>query len=262
MDVPDAPSYDSLVEELHRLLQAIEVTGYAILPRSNKALLQSIVEAAARIFGAGGSSIALLDEEKGELEFVVAYNVKGKDIVGMRIPSNHGLAGLVAMTGQPLAVSDVDQHPNWDREFAEETEYVPTSILTTPLLSGDKVIGVMQILDKQNAPSFGLQDIELLALFANQAALAIHQSQQVSQIQDALIEGLRRLASDDDEETQTPLEGALAGRMAEPSADLLGLADAFNNLAALGPAERRACLQIMNVFSQFRKRGSRTRLRL
>lgn len=257
MASPIPPSNESVIEDLRRLLQAIEVTGYAILPRSNLELLRSIVEAAARIFGAGASSIALLDEEAGELEFVVDYNARGQGIVGVRIPMDQGLAGYVAMTGQALAVSNVEEDARFRKDFAEKTGYVPQSILACPLLLGEKVIGVMEVLDKIDAPSFGLEDIELLSLFAHQAAQAIHQSHLVADINDALVLGLHRLADDGDDDNISPLEAALAERRASPPADLLALAEIFNDLAALGESERKACLGILEIFKGFRKRHSR-----
>ncbi len=58
-------------EQLARLLAAIEASGQAVLPRTGVELLKSIVEAAARIFGAAAASIALVDEARQVLEFKV-----------------------------------------------------------------------------------------------------------------------------------------------------------------------------------------------
>jgi hypothetical protein len=57
------PLQDGLAGELQRLVGTIEAGGRAVLPRSNDALLQSIVEAAARIFGGAAASILLVNEE-------------------------------------------------------------------------------------------------------------------------------------------------------------------------------------------------------
>ncbi len=56
-----------MVKQLRQFVQAIEMTSAAVLPRSSDELLQSIVEAAARIFGAAASSILLVDEDRQEL---------------------------------------------------------------------------------------------------------------------------------------------------------------------------------------------------
>ncbi|HEX9013838.1 MAG TPA: GAF domain-containing protein, partial [Anaerolineaceae bacterium] len=109
MSDQEAASGDGLREQLLRLLRAIDASGRAVLPRQDQALLQSIVEAAARIFGAAAASIALVDEAGETLEFVVSYGAGSEAVVGMRIPVNRGIAGYVAMTGQPLATSNVQK---------------------------------------------------------------------------------------------------------------------------------------------------------
>ena len=187
----DSNNNGDLERTLRKLLNAIEASGRAILPSSNIDLLQSIVEAAARIFGAAAASIALVDSEAGELEFEVSYGEGNENIIGKRMPVDKGIAGYVVMTGQPIAISDVQQDARFHQDFAESTGYVPQSILATPLLWEDRVIGVMSVLDKIDSPSFNMEDMELLGLFAQQASIAIFQSQQYDQIDDALVRGIK-----------------------------------------------------------------------
>jgi GAF domain-containing protein len=255
MSDPEASADANLAEQLQRLLQAIEASSYAVLPSTDLDLLQSVVEAAATIFGAEAASIALVDEEEQELEFKVAFNKSaGHSVIGMRIPINEGIAGHVAMTGQAMAVSNVQQDARFDRDFAETTGYVPNSILATPLLKGDKVIGVMEVLDKISGSSFGLRDMELLAIFAHQAAIAIDQSRLHAQIGKALAQGLKQLAEADDTVDSDELVATFEAARHDTPPDLLELAAIFNDIAALGSAERRAAIQILEVFRQYRRR--------
>jgi GAF domain-containing protein len=248
-----------LAQQLKRLLASIEATGQTVLSGSSEALLDSIVEAAARIFGAGAASILLVNEEEQVLEFKVAWGPAGKGLVGTKFPLDKGIAGYVVMTGQPIATSDVDQDTRFDRKFAVSTGYVPKSILATPLLSGDRIIGVMEVLDKINASSFGIQDMELLGMFARQAALAIDQSQQIGKIEEALILGLKRLASSDvtqdSGEMLSVLEESLHDQGTMP--DLLELARLFGEISELGDAERRVCLEILKAFAAYRRSSTR-----
>jgi GAF domain-containing protein len=259
-------SQGGLAGELQRLIRVIEAGGRAVLPRSNDALLQSIVEAAARIFGGAAASILLVNEEKWTLEFRVAYGAANRDLVGMSFPLDHGIAGYVAMTGQPIAVSDVQRDARFNRDFAESTGYVPRTILATPLLSGERVIGVMEVLDKIDAASFGMQDMELLGIFGAQAALAIEQSQQVEGIGEALVMGLGRLAASDTSagspELLEALEQGSAWRAGEAdrtqAQDILALADLFNDIGALGEAERKACMQVLGAFANYARSRKRS----
>jgi GAF domain-containing protein len=250
---------DKLAQQLKRLLVSIEAIGQTVLAGSSDALLDSIVEAAARIFGAGAASILLVNEEEQVLEFKVAWGPVGKGLVGTKYPLDKGIAGYVVMTGQPIATSNVDQDTRFDRKFAESTGYVPKSILATPLLSGDRIIGVMEVLDKINAESFDIQDMELAGMFARQAALAIDQAQQVGRIEEALILGLKRLASEDatqdSGEMLSVLEEGLDDRGAMP--DLVELAHLFGEISELGDSERRMCLEILKAFAAYRRSSTR-----
>jgi GAF domain-containing protein len=252
-------SDERLAEQLRRLLLSIEASGQTVLARSSDALLDSIVEAAAKIFGAGAASILLVNEEEQVLEFRVACGPSGQSLVGTKYPLDKGIAGYVVMTGQPIATSHVDQDRRFDREFAESTGYVPESILATPLMSGDRIIGVMEVLDKLDAASFGMQDMELLGLFARQAALAIDQVQQVGKIEEALIAGLKRLASSDASQDSSEIVGVLEEAAHERGSmpDLLELARLFGDISALGEAERRACLQVLGIFAEYRRSTKR-----
>ena len=252
---------EKLSEQLPRLLAAIEASGRAVSARPKDALLQSIVDAAGHIFGAAAASILLVNEQEGLLEFRVAYGASDHDLVGTRFPLDKGIAGYVVMTGQPIAISNVRQDARFNQDFAQSTGYVPTSILATPLLAGEHVIGVMEVLDKLNAASFGMQDMGLLGIFANQAALAIEQSQQMDQIRETLVLGLKRIASTDPSQPLTDLFQALQKDLADRQgiSDLLALADAFNEISALGEPERRACLQILKTFAEYRRSTRRLR---
>ena len=241
-----------LAEELGRLLQALAAASKTILPGSPDALLNSIVEAAARIFGAAAASILLVNEAEEVLVFKVAYGTADHDLVGTRIPINQGIAGYVAMSGQPIAISDVAQDTRFNRDFAKSTGYVPRSILATPLLAGDRVLGVMEVLDKINAPSFGMQDMELLGLFARQAALAIDQAQNFENISETLVMSLKRLAAAD---TEHPAEHLLAALQATPDAstqrDLLRLVDMLNAFSRMGEAEREMAFKILDAVAGY-----------
>ena len=251
---------EKIVEQLRRWLAAIEAGAHAVLPQSNDELLKSIVEAAARIFSAAAASILLVNEQEQVLEFKVAYGASNRELVGLKFPLGKGIAGYVVMTGQPLAISNVRQDARFNQDFAQSTGYVPNSILAMPLLSGERVIGVMEVLDKINASSFGMQDMELLGMFARQAAIAIDQSQKMEQIKGALVEGLKRMIETGAAAESYELLSALNEISAEGTgSDLLALADIFYELSALGEAEQKACLQILKVFLEYRRSARRMR---
>jgi GAF domain-containing protein len=138
-----------------------------------RALLQSIVEVARAIFGARASSVFLHDEAADELVFEAVAGEGAEDLVGRRFPSSTGVAGWVLVTRQPLVIEKLQEDPRFAREAAESTGFVPRGLMAVPLLHEERALGVLEVLDRPQQAAFSLQEMELLGLFANEAAIAL-----------------------------------------------------------------------------------------
>jgi GAF domain-containing protein len=136
-------------------------------------LLRSVVEVARAIFGAKASSIMLLDDETDELVFAAVAGADEQHLVGTRFPSSSGIAGWVLSAQTPLVLEDVTSDPRHARDVAERTGFVPKGIMAVPLLADERSLGVLQVLDRPQRARFSLQEMELLGLFASQAAIAL-----------------------------------------------------------------------------------------
>lgn len=147
--------------------------GVLAAEAGHRELLQSIVEVARAIFGARASSIFLLDEATDELVFEAVAGEGAASLIGQRLPSSTGIAGWVLVTRQPLVLDDLENDPRFARDVAESTGYVPKSMMAVPLLHDEEVLGVLQVLDRPQRERFSLQEMELLGLFGNQAAIAL-----------------------------------------------------------------------------------------
>jgi GAF domain-containing protein len=154
-------------------LHAAVAAGVLASEEQFAALLRSIVEVARAIFRARASSIFLLDDENDELVFAAVANPDEQSLLGMRMPSSQGIAGWVVSSRTPLVIDDLENDPRHARDVAERTGYVPKGLMAVPLLNEERVLGVLQVLDRPQNSRFSLQEMELLGLFANQAAIAL-----------------------------------------------------------------------------------------
>jgi GAF domain-containing protein len=136
-------------------------------------LLQSVVEVARAIFGAAASSVFLLDEPAGELVFQACSGAGEDWLVGTRMPAHRGIAGWVLGSGQAMIADDLASNTSFDRAFAESTQYVPQALMAAPLIVDQEVLGVLEVLDPAPQSRSDLGDLDLLSLFANQAAIAL-----------------------------------------------------------------------------------------
>jgi GAF domain-containing protein len=161
---------DARVLELLRELGHRAAVARGLRSQTQLRLLRSILDAAVALFDAAAASIAL--ESDGELEFVVASGQQGQGVVGLRVAAGQGLVGYVFQTGEPIALSDTAADPRFGRQAAEQTGYVPKTILAVPLSTEQETVGVLEILDR-HAGAFSGDDLALASVFARQAALAI-----------------------------------------------------------------------------------------
>ena len=154
-------------------LRAAVAAGVLGAEESYRSLLQATVEVARAIFHAKAASVFLLDEEADELVFEAVAGEGAGELVGKRFPSSTGVAGWVLTTRQPLVVDDLTADTRFSREAAESTGYVPRGIMAVPLLVQERSLGVLEVLDRPADSKFTLAEMNLLGLFANQAAVAL-----------------------------------------------------------------------------------------
>jgi GAF domain-containing protein len=246
---------DQPADLLRRVATLADELGPALAPAGQIELLRSITDAAKSLFEAAACSLALLDNDDSELVYYVASGAGAEDVVGMRMPSGQGIAGWVVMSGQPIAIEDVRQDQRFAKGFAEQTGYVPTSILAMPLETERKMLGVITVLDRRSDGSEGAHDMELLSLFARQAALAIENLGVFSRLGHELFRAVGETG--DGELTSTLLR--IAEESPGPSAEMAELAAHFNVLAAAGDDERKAAVGILREFVNYIKARERRR---
>jgi GAF domain-containing protein len=167
-------------------LRSAVAAGVLGAEKDYRELLQSIVEVARGIFRAKASSIFLLDEATDELVFEAVAGEGSDSLVGLRFPSSTGIAGFVLVSRQPLVIEDVLEDPRFSRETAESTGFVPKGLMAVPLLHEERALGVLEVLDRPSDARFTLAEMELLGLFANQAAIALDLLQRARRAQEAL----------------------------------------------------------------------------
>jgi GAF domain-containing protein len=169
-------------------LKAAVAAGVVGSQESFRELLQSVVEVARAIFGAEASSIFLLDEETDELVFEAVAGHGAETLLGQRFPSSTGIAGWVLVTRQPLVIEDVTEDPRFAKDVAEQTGYVPKGLMAVPLLHEERTLGVLEVLDRPQRTQFSLVEMDLLGLFANQAAIALDLLQRARRAEHVLAE--------------------------------------------------------------------------
>jgi GAF domain-containing protein len=223
---------------------------------SAHAVLRSVVEAAVALFEAEAASIALYEPTRNLLVFRVAAGEHGQGVIGLEIPPDRGLVGYVYSSGQALAIADVRADPRFGRSFAEQTQYVPRSIVAVPLLDERGTLGVLEVLDKRSETSFSLRDIELAGVFARQATVAIRASRVERDTATLLRSVIATLGGE--EAPEAGVEALIVAALADvgdPDDPLWPLVEQIAALRRVGPEQRELLGSLLDVLVRQAERG-------
>ncbi|MEW5830087.1 MAG: GAF domain-containing protein, partial [Chloroflexota bacterium] len=136
-------------------------------------LLQNILENAADILNCEAGSLFLADDQSDDMTFKVTVGPVASDLLGQRMPSNRGIVGQVVQSRQPLIENDAQNSPFRFAAPDEKTGFTTRAILAVPLEVKERIIGVIEIINRRDGMPFDVDDKNLLSAFAGQAAVAI-----------------------------------------------------------------------------------------
>lgn len=118
------------------------------------------------------TSSLLLKDEKGKLFFEVALGDKGEIVKRFHLDMGEGIAGWVAMHGEPLIVLKAQEDPRFFREVDQATGFITHDVICVPLRIKEGIIGVIQGINKREG-EFSRDDLELFLALADQIAIAL-----------------------------------------------------------------------------------------
>jgi GAF domain-containing protein len=248
----DAALARSLREAVRRVAATRALAAATPLER----LTDLIVRTAARTIPSPEGALFLVNLERRALTFDTVIGSTAAAVLGTTIPLGHGIAGLVAVSGQPLAVADAQRDPRHARDVAERSRYFPKSILAVPVVAADgSVVGVLELLDRRGQPTYDLADIELLGFFAGQLAIVLEQRRVVTSATALVAHALRNLTGLPDA-TARALHDRIAAALAPADSDAVDgrtrqLAELVARIASRGPDEQATCLAVLAAFADY-----------
>ncbi len=252
----DSHSEDNSVEQfLNRLATAQIVTAH----KSHNELLKSITETATAVVGAKAASLFTIDADRQELVFEVTLGTSGAKFLNTRMPLSKGIAGFSAVTGQAIAVADVSNDPRWAHDISDLADYTPQSILSVPMIARDRVVGVLELLDRDDGQPFVPDDIEMAGRFAAQAAISITLSENRRALETILHLILNTpIANDALRDFLSPTALSDAARAIKASDQFqkdIEIAERIALICNKGSLESELCLNILKGIEQFLERS-------
>lgn len=158
------------MEELSTLLQVQSALSSTL---DLQDLLELIISKSKEVMRAEAASLMLLDAETDELVFQVAQGEAGDALKEIRIPVGEGIAGWVAQSGEPVLIADAQHDSRLYRKADERSRFITRNMICVPLKYKDRIIGVVQAINKIGTDTFRESEVGLFFGFASQAAMAI-----------------------------------------------------------------------------------------
>lgn len=180
-----AQKYAQKIERLQRLQGISQLLNSTL----NQATIRNrAIEGTMALVEAEAGSLLLLDEATGELYFEVALGEKGEAVREIRLKPGQGIAGHVAQTGQAVIVNDVQQDPRFAPQADRKSGFVTRNMVCAPVAVRDKILGVLQALNKRDGRQFAQEDLQDLVTLGHQVGIAIENANLYEEI-NRLLEG-------------------------------------------------------------------------
>jgi signal transduction histidine kinase len=136
------------------------------------ALLMTIIDESKRMLRSDAASIALYDSEHNNLVFTVASGGAGEGLKQWRIDMGQGIVGLVAQSREALYSNDPKNDPRWFGKVDTSSGFVTRNLAAVPMIRSGNLVGVLEALNRPDG-DYDDEDLRLLQIFADQAALAL-----------------------------------------------------------------------------------------
>lgn len=136
-------------------------------------LLESIMEVATELTDTEAASILLLDKKTGELYFEAASGNQLAEIGRIPVPLEGSIAGWIVKHSEALVIDNAQQDERHFGDVDKRLDFTTKNILGVPLRAKQNTIGVLEVVNKHHKASFTKDDINILNILADQAAVAI-----------------------------------------------------------------------------------------
>ncbi|MFC1453880.1 sensor histidine kinase [Verrucomicrobiota bacterium] len=156
--------------ELSRLMNAIS---------DRDTLLLQIIQRSAKAMDAEGASVILLEDENAvhpDLVFHVATGKKSDQLVSFKLAWGEGYAGKAARTRRSMMANDLVKDETHSKRVDKTLGFVTRSLIASPLLIRNRLVGVLEVINKRGNGHFSENDVEFCKAIANQVAVAIERA--------------------------------------------------------------------------------------
>ncbi len=180
-------SLRSLTNVSRRLEDLVLLNEIATAITSNRDLvdlLSQITTTTSQLLRSEACTLMLMDHHTDELVFKIPSGEKSEILKEYRLPAGSGISGYVARLGEPVIVNDVRSDPRFNPVVDSNTGFRTRNVMCAPMVVREKLVGVIEVINKIDKSLYNNNDMALLTTLAAQAAIAIENAQLYSDLKD------------------------------------------------------------------------------
>ena len=159
-----------------------------------KEVRRRAIEAVTRLMEAEVGSLLLVDEERNQLYFEVALGDEEEEIKKITLKMGEGIAGWVAQRGEPLIVNAPDQDPRFFNGVDGKTEFKTRNLICVPVKVKERVIGVLEAINKEGKKPFDQEDLSLFSSLGDWVAIALDNARVYQELEEVFFQTSESLA--------------------------------------------------------------------
>ncbi|MBI5018017.1 MAG: sensor domain-containing diguanylate cyclase [Deltaproteobacteria bacterium] len=178
----------ALVERRNEELETLVEIGKALTSSLDlREILSIIMEKVSLLLKPETWSLLLLDEATGDLTFEIAVSPAAERLKGIRLRKGQGIAGWVALHGEPLLIPDAREDERFAAQVDEAVDFRTRSIVCVPVKSKNRILGVVELVNSLDEGQFDEADLKILATIADYAAIAIENARYFAKVRELVI---------------------------------------------------------------------------
>ena len=243
--------YEGSLADTVRTKDVVEV-----LSADLDASIEELLRTSAAALGSDEASVLVKRSGSGDLYFLKAIGAVSDQLVGIEIPAGKGVAGFVAASGQPMAISDAGQEEAFYAEVDKKTGYSTEILLATPLFFDGEVIGVLEYINRKGNPPyapFSPEEMDLAAVYADTISVLVNATL-AGRLTARFTQKLEDTGIKTDPGELNQFIDELRGK--DEHKELLKIAVLVKEISDRGEESRTLCLEILESIARFSKKGN------
>lgn len=178
----------ALLQRRNEELESLVEIGKALTSSLDlREVLSVVMDKVSLLLKPSNWSLLLVDEEHQELTFEIAVSAAADRLKGIRLRVGEGIAGWVALHGQPLLIPNVNDDHRFAPKVDEAVDFTTRSIVCVPLKSKNRTLGVIELVNSLDEGRFTEADQKILGTIADYAAIAIENARYFERVRELVI---------------------------------------------------------------------------